>query len=137
MTMVPRRLGNESRTVRKTGVRSWAFPLYCDPSTAMRTFGSICLNLSITLAAPKSGEQLDQIAPMLAQANRPTTASGLLAMKAATRSPLPTPNLLSHAARDAVSRSNWLHVTDRDSPDSFLKTNASLSLVEFLKTCSA
>ena len=66
----------------------------------MSTVGSICANLSITLRAPKSGEQDDQIAPRLAAASRPTTASGTFGSRAATRSPRPTPSP-AQAARDA------------------------------------
>ena len=66
----------------------------------MSTFGSICANLSITLRAPKSGEHDDQIAPRLAVASRPMTASGTFGSRAATRSPRPTPSP-AQAARDA------------------------------------
>ena len=34
----------------------------------MSILGSICLKRSMTLRFPKSGEQLDQVAPMAAQA---------------------------------------------------------------------
>ena len=41
------------------------------------TFGSICAKRSITLRAPKSGEQLDQIAPIDAHASCAAIASGM------------------------------------------------------------
>ena len=47
---------------------------------------------STRLCVPKSGEQLDQMAPMLAQATIAMTASGMFGTTAATRSPRPTPS---------------------------------------------
>ena len=52
----------------------------------------ICAKRSITLRAPKSGEQLDQIAPIDAQARNAATASGMFGRYATTRSPGPTPS---------------------------------------------
>jgi len=42
--------------------------------------GSICSKRSVTLREPKSGEQLDQIAPMLAQASKAASVSGMFGM---------------------------------------------------------
>jgi hypothetical protein len=44
------------------------------------TPGSICLKRSTTVGVPNSGAQLDQIAPMLAQARKATTVSGTFGM---------------------------------------------------------
>ena len=55
----------------------------------MSTLGAIWANRSTRLCVPKSGEQLDQIAPMLAQATMAMTASGMFGITAATRSPSP------------------------------------------------
>ena len=72
----------------------------------MSTFGSICANLSITLRAPKSGEHEDQIAPRLALASRPMTASGTFGSSAATRSPRPTPSERRPRATRATSEAS-------------------------------
>ena len=69
----------------------------------MSTVGSICANRSITLRAPKSGEHDDQIAPMLAVASRPMTASGTFGSSAATRSPRRTPSERRPRATRATS----------------------------------
>ena len=73
----------------------------------MSTFGSICANLSITLRAPKSGEHDDQIAPRLAAASRPMTASGTFGSSAATRSPRPTPSERRPRATRATCWASW------------------------------
>jgi hypothetical protein len=59
------------------------------------TVGRICANRSMTLCAPKSGEQDDQMAPRLAVASSPMSASGMFGRNAATRSPWPTPSARS------------------------------------------
>jgi hypothetical protein len=69
----------------------------------MSTVGSICANRSMTLRAPKSGEHDDQMAPMLAVASRPMTASGTFGSRAATRSPRRTPRARSPRA----TRATW------------------------------
>ena len=55
------------------------------------TFGSICLNRSTTLSTPKSGEVLDQMAPIELTAKNEIVASGTFGRKATTRSPFATP----------------------------------------------
>src|SRR3990170_1453410 len=58
--------------------------------------------LKNTLCNPKSGEQDDQIAPILAEASIPITASGMFVIKAATLSPFLTFKLLSNCAHEAT-----------------------------------
>ena len=62
--------------------------------------GDGAIDLAVTVKEPGSGtdlsvahmtEQLDQVAPRLALASMPTTVCQVLGMKAATRSPMPTP----------------------------------------------
>ena len=70
------------------------------------TVGSIWLNRSTRLVCPKSGEQLDQTAPMEAVARNATSACSELGRTAHTRSPGPTPSLRRPAAaRPTASRS--------------------------------
>lgn len=64
------------------------------------TLGWICPNRSYTPLTPKSGEQEDQMAPMLVAASMATTVSIMLGMKPATRSPTVTPI----SRRDLASR---------------------------------
>src|SRR5699024_596030 len=81
-----------------------SLPLYRYPSTATKTVGSICLNRSITIALPKSGEQLDHIAPILADAKKAITDSGIFGIKATTRSPFCTPASFKLAAKEDTRR---------------------------------
>ncbi len=74
------RLGIASCRPASVSRRSKSLPPYRYPSTAKRTLGSIWAKRSTTLAGPKSGEQLDQTAPMLAVARKATIASGTLGM---------------------------------------------------------
>ena len=53
----------------------------------MSIFGEICLNLSITAFGPKSAEQEDHIAPILAEAKNEITVSGIFGRIAAILSP--------------------------------------------------
>ncbi len=103
----------------------------------MKTLGEICLNRSITLRAPKSGEQHDQTAPRLADARSPTTASGQFGRYPATLSPCFTPSSLRKAAREAVSAFSSPQVTLESSSPSAATTSATSSSYLFLKTCSA
>src|SRR6266513_1167389 len=98
----------------------------------MKTLGAICSNRSTTLRAPKSGEQHDQIAPTLADARRPTTASGRFGRYAATLSPGFTPSSLKYAARDAVSALSSPHVTWESSSPSPAEIRATSSSYLFL-----
>ena len=65
--------------------------------------GSICANRSITLAAPKSGEHEDQMAPILAVASSVMTACGPFGSSPATRSPRVTPSSRRPVATRATS----------------------------------
>jgi hypothetical protein len=53
----------------------------------IKTFGFICLNLSITPCAPKSGEHEDHIIPFFAHAKKQIIDSILFGTYAATLSP--------------------------------------------------
>ena len=55
---------------------------------------------------PKSGEQLAQIAPMLAHASSAMTASGMFGTTATTLSPRPTPRRRNPAATAATDSRN-------------------------------
>jgi hypothetical protein len=63
----------------------------------------ICAKRSSTPATPKSGEQLDQIAPRLVVANMAITASEQFGKKPTTRSPGTTPAEWSDEAQAATS----------------------------------
>lgn len=56
-----------------------------------------CAKRSRTPCEPKSGEQLDQIAPRLVAASIAMTVSGMLGVYATTRSPATTPSCASRA----------------------------------------
>ena len=73
----------------------------------MSTVGSICANRSITLAAPKSGEHEDQMAPMLAVASSAMIACGPFGSSPATRSPRLTPSSRRPVATRATSAASW------------------------------
>ena len=63
----------------------------------------------MTLPAPNSGAQLDQMAPRLAVASSPTTASGMFGTMAATRSPRPTPRRRRPSAAAATDDRSSSH----------------------------
>src|SRR5713226_1623268 len=90
----------------------------------MSTLGLICPKRSRTAAAPKSGEQQDQIAPTLAQARKATTASTEFGRYAPTLSPGATPKALSLAAREEVILSSSPHVVSFSDLFSALATTA-------------
>ena len=67
------------------------------------TRGLICPKRSSTPLMPKSGEQEDQVAPMLAAASMAIMDSGMFGMKPATRSPGWMPIFFSAAASLATA----------------------------------
>ena len=71
-------LGRAALSCATVAARSMPRPPYQTPSTAIRALGVTCRSRSSTAGAPMSGEQRVQIAPRLAQARRPITASGML-----------------------------------------------------------
>ena len=65
------------------------------------SLGSICWNLSKTPLMPKSGEQDDQIAPILAVANIAIMVSGILGINPTTLSFFTIPiSRMENAKRD-------------------------------------
>ena len=83
--------------------------------------GSICRKRSKTPVAPKSGEQDDQIAPMLDAANMPTIVSGPLCVYAATRSPGVMPSLSKCAANLTLTPENDYGIVFRALPKQILR----------------
>ena len=84
-------------------------------------------NRSSTPLTPKSGEQLDQIAPRLVAASIATTASGMLGRKPATRSPRVTPSDRKAAASPATSFHSSLYDVVLCLPCSFQNSSAGRS----------
>ena len=80
--------------------------------------GAICPNRSTTPSTPKSGEQLDQIAPIDAAASMAITASGIFGRKPATRSPATTPMARKAAATRATSVRSASRLSSRRMPRS-------------------
>lgn len=101
------------------------------------TTGSIWRNRSSTTPTPMSGLQLDQTAPMLAQARNATTVSGRLGMYEATRSPARTPCRRSQAASAPTSRVSCSHDTSRTGSPSARAMSAGRAGVAGRNTCSA
>ena len=69
-------------TISSSASRAVELRARCSGSlrTASSTFGSICAKRSITLRAPKSGEQRDQTAPSDAHARNAAAVSGMFGM---------------------------------------------------------
>src|SRR5579872_5636516 len=116
---------------------SYFLLLYWTPSTPMRTLGLIWLKRSTMLGTPKSGEQLDQTAPRLEVASKPTTASGIFGTIAATRSPFLTPIDFNEVAMAEVSRESSPQEIDLFSPFSFRKIITVFAGLRFLKISRA
>ena len=70
-----------------------------------------------------SGEQTDQIAPRLAQARKATAVCGVFGMKAATRSPGPTPIAASAAAKAPTWRRSSGQAISCDRPASCIASS--------------
>ena len=95
-------------------VRGKSRPAYRYPSAQNSTRGASWLNRSITPRQPKSGEQLDQMAPMLVVASIAMTACGMFGRQDATRSPGRTPSSRSRVA----STRTWPARVSQGSPAS-------------------
>ncbi|MNG26670.1 hypothetical protein D3C84_1116880 [compost metagenome] len=81
-----------------------------------------------------SGEQTDQIAPILAQARKATTVSGRLGRNATTRSPLLTPIVRSASASEATCLSSSAQEISCSLPFSSANRMAGLALLAWRKT---
>ena len=84
-----------------------------------------------------SGEQLDQTAPMLAQARNAMLVCGVFGMQETTRSPAFTPIRFRYPARAPVSAANRSQPMCSVAPRSLRAISAGQAGVAFLKACSA